>query len=120
MDCLPDNTELFEKERLEFTKLLANNPNYFGTVANTDFPVVQPIKSNTSYETLTCIGLWPEQNMLEATLQVKLPFGFLGPMCSRGSNEYVRFFIDWDNDGDFDDFNEDVGLATSMSTTFRR
>lgn len=111
MDRLPNGTELFMKERLQFTKLLANNPNYFGTVSNTDFPVVQAIKSNTSYEALTCVGLWPEQNMLEATLQVKLPFGFLGPMCSQGSNEYVRFFIDWDNDGDFDDSNEDVGLA---------
>jgi hypothetical protein len=111
MECPPETTELFRKERLEFSKLLASNPNYFGTVANTEFPVVQPIKSNTSYEVLTCVGLWPERNLLEATLQVKLPFGFLGPMCSPGSNEYVRFFIDWDNDGDFDDFNEDVGLA---------
>jgi hypothetical protein len=103
--------ELFEKERLNSRKLLANNPNYFGTVPETNFPVVVPIKFNTSYEKLTCVGLWPEKNLLEATLQVKLPFGFLGGMCTAGSYEYVRFFIDWNNDGDFNDANEDLGVA---------
>ncbi|MGH9664101.1 MAG: hypothetical protein ACRD9L_06740, partial [Bryobacteraceae bacterium] len=102
---------LFRKERLEIHKLLANNPNYFGTTPGTDFKVVQPIKFNTAYEELTCVGLWPEKNLLEATIQVKLPFGFLGDLCAKGSYEYVRFFIDWDNDGDFTDFNEDLGLA---------
>jgi hypothetical protein len=32
-------------------------------------------------------------------------------MCSAGSYEYVRFFIDWNNDGDFNDLNEDLGVA---------
>src|SRR6185437_9188734 len=100
------------KERLEIHKLLANNPNYFGTAPGTDFKVVEPIKFNTTYEELTCVGLWPEANLLEATVQVKQPFGFLGDLCKKGSDEYVRFFIDWDNDGDFTDFNEDLGVAS--------
>jgi hypothetical protein len=99
----------FKEERLAIRKLLANNPNYFGTVPNVDFPVVQPIKYNTTYEELTCVGLWPEKNLLEATIEVKLPFGFLGDMCSPGSYEYVRFCIDWDGDGIFE---HDVGVAT--------
>jgi hypothetical protein len=103
--------EIFKEERLTIHRLLANNPNYFGTVPNIDFAVVKPIKFNTSYEELTCIGVWPERNLLEATLLVKLPFGFLGNKCSQGSYEYVRFFIDWDNDGDFNDANEDLGVA---------
>jgi len=105
-------SRLFKEERLAIHKLLADNPNYFGTVTDIDLPVVQPIKFNTSYEELTCIGLWPERNLLEATILVKLPFGFLGDPCSSGSYEYVRFFIDWNNDGDFEDFNEDVGVAS--------
>ena len=107
-----DNPELFRKERLAVHKLLANNPNYFGTATDIDLPVVQPVKFNTAYEQLTCVGLWPERNLLEATILVKLPFGFLGDLCSPGSDEYVRFFIDWHGDGDFSDANEDVGLAS--------
>ncbi|MEX2262501.1 MAG: hypothetical protein WD696_11155 [Bryobacteraceae bacterium] len=111
MNNSPQERELFKNERLAVHKLLANNPNYFGTVSGVDLPVVQPIKFNTAYEELTCVGLWPERNLLEATIVVKLPFGFLGDKCSPGSHEYVRFFIDWDNDGDFGDLNEDVGVA---------
>jgi hypothetical protein len=103
--------QFFREERLGLHKLLANNPNYFGTAPGADLPVVEPIKFNTTYEQLTCVGLWPERNMLEATIEVKLPFGFLGGMCTPGSYEYVRFFIDWNNDGDFSDFNEDLGVA---------
>ena len=106
-----EKQELFTEERLAIRKLLANNPNYFGTAPETDYPVEQPIKYNTSYEELTCVGLWPERDLLEATLLVKLPYGFLGDLCSQGSYEYVRFFIDWDNDGDFGDANEDLGVA---------
>lgn len=107
--CKDDN--LYIEERKSIHELLANNPNYFGTVANVDFSVQQPVQYNTTYEELTCVGLWPERNLLQATLVVKLPFGFLGEMCSRGSFEYVRFFIDWNDDGDFSDANEDLGVA---------
>jgi len=106
-----EERELFREERLGLHKLLANNPNYFGTASAGDFKVVEPIKFNTTYEQLTCVGLWPEKDLLEATLIVKQPFGFLGDLCKPGSHEYVRFFIDWDNDGDFLDANEDAGVA---------
>jgi hypothetical protein len=103
--------ELFVEKRLAIHEVLAENPNYFGTAPETDLPVELPIQFNTSYEELTCVGLWPEKNQLEATILVKLPFGFLGEMCTPGSHEHVRFFIDWDNDGDFDDPHEDIGVA---------
>src|SRR5260221_13464241 len=106
-----EKQELLRKERLEIHKLLANNPNYFGTLSESDLPVEQPIKFNTIYEELTCVGLWPERNLLEATIAVKQPLGFLGGMCTPGSHEYVRFFIDWNSDGDFVDVGEDAGVA---------
>jgi hypothetical protein len=108
----PAETDLFERERLSIHKLLAENPNYFGTLEGVEFQPVQPIEFNTSYEELTCIGLWPERNLLGASIIVKLPFGFLGDTCTSGSFEYVRFFIDWNGDGDFVDFNEDAGVAS--------
>jgi hypothetical protein len=90
----PEDKELFLEERLAIHQLLTENPNYFGTAPETDLPAEQRVQFNTRYEELTCVGLWPEKNLLEATLMVKLPFGFLGDLCSPGSYEYVRFFID--------------------------
>ena len=46
-DATGQNQPLFIRERLEIHALLANNPNYFGTVAGVDYPPVQPIKLNT-------------------------------------------------------------------------
>ena len=112
LETPPQEEAPFIKERLAAEKLLADNPNYFGTVADTELPVVQAIKFNTNYEELTCVGLWPERNLLEATIEVKLPYGFMGDLCSPGSYEYVRFYIDWNGDGDFVDVNEDAGVAS--------
>ncbi len=103
--------EPIEKERLEFRKLLSENVNYFGTHPETKLDVVKPMKGNTNYEELRCIGLYPEQDLLEAVFDVKLPHGFGGPLCSNGSFAYVRFYVDWDGDGDFDEADEDVGMS---------
>ncbi len=107
----PDPEKLFERERRSIRRLLAENPNYFGTAPETGLQAQEDIQFNTAYEELTCVGLWPEKNLAEATIMVKLPFGFLGDLCGRGSTEYVRFFIDWDGDGDFFDANEDLGIV---------
>lgn len=84
-----------EKERGEFHKLLAVNPNYFGNLAGTSFKPVKKIIGNTKYEQLTCIGFNPNLNLLEATIQIKLPTGYGNDLCHAGSTEYVRFFIDY-------------------------
>jgi hypothetical protein len=104
--------ELHREQRLTMAKLLVQNPNYFGTHPEVELPVVQPIKLDTAYEELTCVGMWPERQLLEATIVVKQPFGFLGNLCQAGSHEYVRFFIDWNGDGDFSDPGDDIGVAS--------
>jgi hypothetical protein len=83
------------KERLEFRKLLASNPNYFGNLANSPFQPVKKIVGNPTYEQVTCVGFNPALNLLEATVQIKLPGGYNGTLCTPGSTEYVRFFIDY-------------------------
>jgi hypothetical protein len=98
--------------RTKFLKLLEENPNYFGTVLGSKLKAVEQLKFNTSFEEIKCIGLFPEKNQLKAVIVVKLPYGFNGDLCEQGSYEHVRFFIDWNNDGDYDDFNEDVGVAS--------
>ena len=43
---------------------------------------------------------------------MKLPYGYGGDLCTPGSHEYIRFYIDWNGDGDFFDFNESLGFAS--------
>jgi len=101
-----------EKERAEFKKLMIQNPNYFGTFPELKLKAVKPMKYNTKYEELRCLGFYPEQDLLEAIVDVKLSYGYKGDLCSAGSFEYVRFFADWNNDGDFEDADEDAGITS--------
>nr|AHM02016.1 hypothetical protein MA2307 [uncultured miscellaneous Crenarchaeota group] len=101
-----------EKSRSDFKKLLIQNPNYFGTYPEVGINPVLPMKANTKYEELKCIGFYPDTDLLEAVIDLKLPYGYKGSLCSSGSFEYVRFFVDWNGDGDFEDEGEDVGITS--------
>lgn len=92
---LPD----IEVSRAAFTKLLAANPNHFGTLSDQilakTLPVVEPKNNDTRYEEIGCVSFSPERDRLEATIVVKLPAGYGGGPCAAGSTEYVRFFVDY-------------------------
>jgi hypothetical protein len=83
------------KERAQFKQLVAVNPNYFGNLPESKLEPVKEIVGNTTYERLTCVGLNPQLNLLEGTVQIKRPSGFKGNLCSPGSTEYVRFYVDY-------------------------
>jgi hypothetical protein len=93
------------KERAEFKTLLAFNPNYFGNLVESPFKPVKKIVGNTTYEQVSCLGFNPQLNLLEATIQIKLAGGYSGFLCSPGSTEYVRFYIDYGSGW------QDAGLA---------
>ena len=61
-----------------------------GALFNTD--------GDTSFEQLDCIGYDPNREALAGVLNVKKSSGFSGGLCTAGSQEYVAFWIDW-NDG---------------------
>lgn len=94
-----------EKERRDFTKLLRKNPNYFGNLEKgplaESFSAEAEASGNTSYEQLHCVGLYPEQDLLEAVLEIKRPSGYSGDLCEDGSTEYVAFYIDWQDGNGF-------------------
>jgi len=94
-----------EVERVQFKRLIAENPNYFGTLAKSPFKPVKKMAFNTQYEELNCVGFNPATNFLEATIAIKLPYGYGGDLCQPGTTEYVRFFIDYGSGW------EDAGLA---------
>lgn len=100
-----------EKERSEFKYLLLKNLNYFGTFPELKLSPVLPMNMNIKYEEIECIGFYPEKDLLEAIIDVKMPYGYKGNLCTQGSYEYVRFFIDWNGDGDYTDEGEDAGIT---------
>ncbi len=53
------------------------------------------LQGNTHWEEITCVGYLPEKRQLEAVFQVKQSSGYSGGLCTNGSFEYVRFFVDW-------------------------
>jgi hypothetical protein len=81
-------------ERLQFPKLIAKNPNYFGTFPEVKLPPVFHLSNDTTFEELTCVGYNPDQGILEAVIQIKQASGYLGNACTPGSFEYIRFFVD--------------------------
>jgi hypothetical protein len=92
-------------ERQNFKALLLSNPNYFGNLVKSPFKPVKKIIAQTQYEELTCVGFNPAKNLLEATIAVKLPYGYGGNLCMAGTTEYVRFFLDYGSGW------EDAGLT---------
>ncbi|HEX2046504.1 MAG TPA: hypothetical protein VHF27_01990 [Acidimicrobiales bacterium] len=84
-----------EPARHSFRKLLATNPNYFGTFPDLAFEAVEPKSLDSAYEELECVSYSPERDRLEATVLVKRSFGYLGGPCTDGSFEHVRFYIDY-------------------------
>ena len=95
-------------ERSQFRSLLVANPNYFGNLSTSPFKPAFKLQGDTTYERLVCVGLNPVYNRLEAVVQVNQNTGYGGDICSFGSREYVRFYVDLFNDGVW----HDVGLAS--------
>jgi hypothetical protein len=78
-------------------KLLAGNANYFGALSDSKIKAVFPLKYNTAFEELGCIGYQPILEELTATIKITRTSGYGGNLCSNGSLEYVRFFLDYGN-----------------------
>ncbi len=94
---------VIEMERAQFRSLVLKNPNYFGNVKVSPFKSVKSMTGNTAYEEMTCIGFNPQFDRLEAVILIKKDAGYGGNVCSKGTPEYVRFYADWNNDGNWTD-----------------
>lgn len=94
-------------ERTAFRALLALNPNYFGNLEASPLEPVKPLQADTSFEDMPCVGLNAPFDRLEAVVCVKKAAGYGGSICTAGSREYVRFYVDLEDDGTW----HDVGLS---------
>src|SRR5687768_7694775 len=99
---MTNTPQLTEKElkvlvdyRANAQKLLAGNPNYFGSEPAIKTKAVFPLKFDTTFEEIGCVGYHPVLSELTATIKIKRPNGYGGGPCTAGSVEYVRFFVDY-------------------------
>jgi hypothetical protein len=99
---------LVQVERTQFRSLLLQNPNYFGNLEGTAFKPVKVIKGNTTFEQMVCVGLNPPYDRLEAVVQIRKESGYGGDICSQGTLEYVRFYVDLFDNGVW----HDVGVSS--------
>jgi hypothetical protein len=92
-----------------FKELLLINPNIFGHFPHLGLPKQIDPAVNSSYEEIECVSYNPQNQQLRAVIKMKQAAGYGGNVCSDGSIEYVRFFVDYNNDGNW----VDEGLATT-------
>jgi len=79
-----------ELARSHMKALLLANPNYFGTLAGSDFEPVLSILGDTAYENIGCVGFNPQLNRLEAVVNINQETGYDGDICSSGSQEFAK------------------------------
>lgn len=84
-----------QSERKNFLSLIAKNANYFGNIPGSKLKAALAMKQNVAYEEINCIGYNPETKIMEATFNIKRPAGYSGNLCTSGSREYVRFYMDF-------------------------
>jgi hypothetical protein len=84
--------EIKELSKAEINKIEITRKNL---MANLFGKKVIAKESHTYWEEMTCLGFNPLSAQLEAVVSVKRETGYSGVLCSYGSTEYVRFFVDW-------------------------
>ena len=86
-----------EVARQNLRALLLANPNYFGNVTGSSFKAVLNIHEDTTYESIGAIGYDPQLERLRAIINIKRSRGYSGDITTRGSEEYVRFYLSYDD-----------------------
>lgn len=90
--------------RQKFRTLVLGNPNYFGNLDKSPFKAITKIISNKTYEEIGCVGYHPDFERLHAVIYVNQTSGYGGDICTNGTQEYVRFYLSFDNGATWKDY----------------
>jgi hypothetical protein len=60
--------------------------------------------ADVAFEEVTCVALNTDTDTLGAVVHLKKTNGYSGDLCHKGSMEHVAFWVDWDNNGTFDQY----------------
>lgn len=89
--------------RQEFKPYLASNHNVFSKLKLKTPLSAFSQKLNTTFESLGCVGYNAAKKQLTATINIKRTTGYSGSLCTNGSYEYVRFYMDYQNGDGWED-----------------
>jgi hypothetical protein len=92
-----------EQARENLHLLLLANPNYFGNLTDSPFKPILNVVADSNYETLGCVGYSASLKRLEAVVGINQVGGYNGGLCTNGSQEYVRFYLSFDNGASWQD-----------------
>lgn len=53
--------------------------------------------ADVTYEQLECLGLDNNLSRVATTFRIKRPTGYSGDLCHAGSQEYIAFWVDWND-----------------------
>ena len=67
--------------------------------------------ANTDFEELTCVGLDTDTDTLGAVIKIKRSSGYGGDLCHAGSTEFVAFWADWNNTGNYNSYLGTTAVA---------
>jgi hypothetical protein len=83
--------------RQNFRSLLLVNPNHFGNVSGEVKASAAKLLKNTTYESIGSVGYQPQLERLHAVVFVNQTSGYGGSLCQNGTQEYVRFYLSYDD-----------------------
>lgn len=81
---------------------------------------LKSLKENKTYEEVVCVSYQPKNSVVHATVKLKQDTGYNGSPCTNGSFEHVRFYVDYNRDGNWVDEGHasfkvfDFGLDTDL------
>lgn len=102
-----ENADVLLSLRKHTLLYLLQNPNYFGTISdpglNKIYKPVHELQSRNYYEELRHVSYNAVTEKLNAVVVIKRSTGYLGMICRGGSREYIRFYVDYNNTGNWID-----------------
>lgn len=105
-----------EAARQKLRALLLTNPNYFEKIPSTSFGAVLNIQQDTTYESISCLIYDSTTDELCAAIDVKQPTGYSSEILVRGSEEWVRFYLSYDEGSKW----HDLGMRSVTVTDTQR
>ncbi|WP_298507949.1 hypothetical protein [uncultured Kordia sp.] len=97
------------EDRLDLKLNLISNLNYYGNLDSKKYLTPsKKIVASTRYEALGCTSFHPATNELRSTIEIKKEFGYQGTGNEQTSYEFVRYYIDYENNGTW----EDMGVTS--------
>ena len=104
------------KERHHFKALLAENPNYFGHLADSPHAPVLDLVAARDYESIVALGHHATDDRLEAIVRLHQGVGYGSDVAGPGSTLYVRFYLSTDAGAHWRDHGVGSFVAFNVNT----